>query len=98
VTLPDSEYSVDAEVRRGLADAVLSQQATAVVAHVVLIGAVAVLLWGVAPAAQLATWVAAVLTATAVRPLVLRHYSRAAGDPAVVVRAVRFSVAAAGLA
>jgi len=98
VALPDSEYSVDVEVRRRLADAVLSEQATAVVAHIVLIGAVAVLLWGVAPAAQLGAWVATVLAATAVRPLVLRHYSRAAGDPAVAVRAVRFSVAAAGLA
>ena len=98
MALPDSEYSVDVEVRRRLADAVLSEQATAVVAHIVLIGAVAVLLWGVAPAAQLGAWVATVLAATAVRPLVLRHYSRAAGDPAVAVRAVRFSVAAAGLA
>ena len=98
MALPDSEYSVDVEVRRRLADAVLSEQATAVLAHIVLIGAVAVLLWGVAPAAQLGAWVATVLAATAVRPLVLRHYSRAAGDPAVAVRAVRFSVAAAGLA
>jgi len=98
VALPDGEYSVDVEVRRRLADAVLSEQATAVLAHLVLIGAVAVLLWGVAPAAQLGAWVATVLAATAVRPLVLRHYSRAAGDPAVAVRAVRFSVAAAGLA
>ena len=98
MALPDSEHGIEAEVQRGLSHAVLSGQVTALAANVVLIGAVAVLLWGVAPRGLLGAWVATVVTATGARALILRRFSGAAGEPAAAVRALRLAVAANGLA
>jgi PAS domain S-box-containing protein len=93
----DDARAIDAAVRRGLADRVLAGLGPALVAHLVLAGAVAVLLFGVAPPGLLAGWVGSVLVATAVRAGMLGPLRRRA-DPASAVRAVRLLLAAAGLA
>jgi signal transduction histidine kinase/CheY-like chemotaxis protein len=89
--------AVAAAVRRGLAERVLAGTGPSLVAHVVLAGAVLVLLWGVAGSVQLVGWVAAVLAATAVRAAMLAPLRRST-DPVAALRAARLLLAAAGLA
>ncbi len=93
-----SNDDIDTEVRRGLATLLLAQQRTAQLAHVVALGALAVLLWGDVPAPRLGGVIAAVVFAIAVRAVLTERALRSGAAPHVVRRQVGIAVAVVALA
>ena len=89
---------VRAEVERTLGLRVLAGEPMALLAHVLLIGTVMFLLWGVASSPLVVAWAGTVVVAVAVRGAISLRLGEAQIDPAAKLRAIRLSVTALGLA
>jgi PAS domain S-box-containing protein len=89
---------VEREVQAALARRLLVESLVGELAHLVLLMVVAGLVWGSAPPIVLTPWLAAVAGATIVRAVVRRRLAVLGGSADYVLRMIRHSVIAGGLA
>ena len=95
---PSAQRAIDAQVERALTDRVMAGEPMAQLAHLLLIGVVAFLLWGIASSPLLLAWMATIVVGVVVRAASARHLSATNVDPVTTIRALRLAVTALGLA
>lgn len=88
---------IQTEIDTILARRLVADEPTALVTHLLLIGVVAVLLWGTAPRGILASWVAVVPLGALIRWLAVRYVRRPGFPGDAAPRVVRLSVATLAL-
>ena len=93
-TLEDPNRALD----RALGARLLREQPAALIAHLVLAGAVLAFLWGAAPAAPLLGWAAALFLAISARALAVKRLDPRTLSPRTLLGRLRLLVTASGLA
>ncbi|PYO77290.1 MAG: hypothetical protein DMD67_06775 [Gemmatimonadetes bacterium] len=93
-----SHGPIEAQVERALTDRVMAGEPMAQLAHVIMIGVIAVLLWGRTSTALLLAWVATIVVGVGVRAATTRHLRTTKADSRTTLGAVRLAVTALGLA
>ncbi|HET7296351.1 MAG TPA: response regulator [Gemmatimonadales bacterium] len=89
---------LEAQVDRSLGLRVGAGEPVALLAHLLLIGTVTFLVWGVVRTPLLVAWAGAVSVAVAVRGVISLRLGAVQMDPTTRVRAIRLSVTALGIA
>jgi hypothetical protein len=97
VTDPTSRALVEVQMRRGLSTRLLAFQASAQAAHLVALGAIVVLLWGVVAPPLLGAWALAVVLGVLARMLVTRWAVRRRPPFERMRRVMRLAMTAQGL-
>ena len=93
-----SHGPIEAQVERALTDRVMAGEPMAQLAHLIMIGVIAVLLWGRTSTALLLAWVATIVVGVGVRAATTRHLRTTKADSRTTLGAVRLAVTALGLA